>query len=71
LRIPRALVSKNFSLNPTEASFAGTTASPTTFSLLVAKYLQSGLVDSVVLQSAFSKILIKNIYELQVNLKLK
>ena len=61
---------ENFSLNPTEASFAGTTASPTTFSLLVAKYLQSGLVDSVVLQSA-SLNTNKNIYELQVNLKLK
>jgi len=61
---------KNFRLSSTDASFSGTTPSPVTFSLLVAEYLQSGLIDSVVLQSA-SLNTSENIYELQVSLKLK
>mgnify|MGYP001131488866 CR=1 FL=1 len=61
---------KSFSLNSADASFSGTTPSPITFSLLVAEYLQSDLVDSVVLQSA-SLNTNENIYELQVSLKLK
>jgi len=61
---------KNLSLSSTDASFSGSTPSPVTFSLLVAEYLQSGLVDSVALQSA-SLNTNENIYELQISLKLK
>ena len=61
---------ESLSLSSTDASFSGTTLSPITFSLLVAEYLQSGLIDSVILQSA-SLNTSENIYELQVNLKLK
>lgn len=43
---------ESFQFNSRKASFSGTTPSPLTFSFLTQEYLQSGIVDQIVLRSA-------------------